>query len=68
MKEIVIDLVKPSKLYITGDELDNMGRMLISILDNDTWKEYYDIVKMYNNEKDCSYVIDIRGNHDGILF
>jgi hypothetical protein len=36
-----------------GNEIG--GRKFISILNNNTWKEYYDIAKMYNNEKDCSY-------------
>jgi hypothetical protein len=47
--KVVLNLVKVSKLYITGDELDNIGfvgNFFVSVVYNNTWIEYCKIISI----------------------
>jgi hypothetical protein len=68
MKEVVADLVKPPKIFISGDMLDNMDDIFTSIVDTKAWIDYGNIIREYNGDMGCSKVVDVRGNHDCFFF
>ena len=76
--EIIDGLVKPKKLVITGDLVDNFSGFSFSpsasylccrlktAQSRVDWSNYLSSIKQ-TADQNCEKILDIRGNHDGMI-